>query len=154
MTHTPDPTINCCWCGANDQVELTDLDIKVVNRQVDFAHALYHCERCDKLTVAARWGNQRYDYKAIAYQRAFRGALYVLIYDIACGWCGRSDQLEPEEINATIGNPASQRHQYDIYACFACERYTAVSYLGQIHAYPATQDDRYPSMFYLAIEPV
>jgi hypothetical protein len=26
-----------------------------------------------------------------------------------------------------------------------------VSYLGQVFAYPATQDDRYPSLYYLEI---
>ena len=85
------------------------------------------------------------------YPRTFRAPLYVLVYPIACGWCGRADMVEPEEINATVANPASQRHRYDIYACHACDRYTAVSYLGQVFAYPAIQDDRYRSLYYLEI---
>jgi hypothetical protein len=143
--------LTCRWCGTDDQVELADIDVRVANSQVDFDHQIYRCGRCAKLTAEARWGNQHYAYRALEYPRTFRGPLYVLVYDIACGWCGRTEHVEPEEINATIGNPASQRHHYDIYACHACDRYTAVSYLGQVFAYPATQDDRYPSMYYLEI---
>ena len=97
-------------------------------------------------------GSQHFVYRALEYPRTFRSPIYVLIYEVACGWCGRADMIEPDEINATVGNPASQRHQYDIYACHACDRYTAVSYLGQVFAYPASQDDRYPSMYYLEVE--
>src|SRR6185295_6704799 len=143
--------LNCHWCGTDDKLELADYDIKVANPQVDFEHKIYRCGRCEKLTAEARWGSQRYTYRALEYRRAFRGPIYVLVYEIACAWCGRAERLEPEEINATVGNPASQRHHYDIYACHACDRYTAVSYLGQVFAYPATQDTRYHSMYYLEI---
>src|SRR5262245_28571980 len=141
----------CEWSGMDSDPELIDFDVKVANPQVDFVHKIYRCGQCGKLTAEARWGNQQFVYKALEYPRTFRSPIYVLVYDIACGWCGRNDMIEPEEINATVGNPASQRHQYDIYACHACDRYTAVSYLGQIYTYPATQDDRYPSMFYLEV---
>jgi hypothetical protein len=141
----------CHWCGIDDQLELADMEVAVANRQLDFDHTIFRCGRCEKLTAEARWGNQQYVYRVIAYPRRFRDPVYVLVYDIACGWCQRSDMIEPEEINATIGNPASARHHYDIYACHACDRYTAVSYLGQVFAYPATQDQRYPSMYYLEI---
>ena len=141
----------CHWCGMDDQLDLVEVDVRIANPQFDFDHAIYRCGRCAKLTAEARWGQQRYVYRAIDYRRAFRGAIYVLVYDIACGWCQRADMIEPEEINATIGNPASARHHYDIYACHACDRYTAVSYLGEVRAFPATQDDRYPSMYYLEI---
>ena len=150
MTMT-EPELACHWCGMDEQLELADIDVRIANPQLDFDHAIYRCGRCTKLTAEARWAQQRYVYRAIEYQRAFRGVLYVLVYDVGCGWCGRADMIEPEEINATIGNPASARHHYDIYACHACDRYTAVSYLGEVHAYPATQDDRYPSMYYLEI---
>jgi hypothetical protein len=135
----------------DDQLELADIDVKIANPQLDFDHAIYRCGSCGKLTAEARWGNQQYVYRAIEYSRRFRGVIYVLVYDVACGWCSRSDMLEPQEINATVGNPASARHHYDIYACHACDRYTAVSYLGQVFAYPATQDQRYPSMYYLEV---
>jgi hypothetical protein len=141
----------CNWCDMGDSLDLADYDVKVANPQVDFEHKIYRCGHCDKLTAEARWGNQQFVYKALEYARAFRSPIYVLVYDVVCGWCGRGDMLEPEEINATVGNPASARHHYDIYACHACDRYTAVSYLGQVFAYPATQDDRYPSMYYLEI---
>ena len=104
------------------------------------------------VTAEARWGKQHFLYKALEYPRTFRAPLYVLVYPIACSWCSRADMVEPEEINATVANPASQRHRYDIYACHACDRYTAVSYLGQVFAYPATQDDRYPSLYYLEVD--
>ncbi|MFL5803004.1 MAG: hypothetical protein ACJ8CR_14855 [Roseiflexaceae bacterium] len=141
----------CHWCGMDDQLEPADIKVKVANPQLDFDHTIYHCGRCGKLTAVARWGNQQYVYRAIEYPRRYRASIYVLVYDIACSWCGRGDMLEPEEINATVGNPASARHHYDIYACHACDRYTAVSYLGQVFTYPATQDERYPSMYYLEV---
>jgi hypothetical protein len=144
------PTV-CRWCGAAGELELIDFDVKVANPQVDFDHRIYRCGLCQKLSAEARWGNQQYEYKVLEYPRAFRSPVYVLVYEVACAWCGRSDLIEPVEINATVGNPASARHHYDIYACNSCERYTAVSYLGQVFAYPATQDERYPSMFYLEI---
>jgi hypothetical protein len=142
----------CHWCGMDDQLELAAIDMKVANPQLDFDHQIYRCGYCGKLTAEAHWGNQQYVYRALEYPRTFRAPLYVLVYDIACAWCGRTDMLEPEEINATVANPASARHHYDIYACHACDRYTAISYLGQVFAYPATQDDRYPSLYYLEIE--
>ncbi len=142
---------DCRWCGAEAALELIDFDVKVANPQVDFAHKIYRCELCHKLSAVAHWGNQEFTYRALEYPRSFRSPVYVLRYDVACGWCGRADLIEPEEINATIANPASARHRYDIYACHACERYTAVSYLGQVFAYPATQDERYPSLYYLEI---
>jgi len=148
---TVDSTLRCRWCGIGDELELADLDVKVANSQVDFEHQIYRCTACQKRTAEARWGNQRFVYKALEYPRAFRSPLYVLVYEIACAWCGRDDLIEPEDINATVGNPASARHHYDIYACHACDRYTAVSYLGQVFAYPATQDERYPSMYYLEV---
>ena len=141
----------CHWCGMDDELEPADIKVKVANPQLDFDHTIYRCGHCEKLTAVARWGNQQYLYRAIEYPRRYRASIYVLVYDIACGWCGRSDMLEPEEINATVGNPASARHHYDIYACHACDRYTASSYLGQVFAYPATQDERYPSMYYLEV---
>lgn len=146
-----EPEQTCQWCGMDNRLELADLDVEVTNPQVEFAHAIYRCEHCGKLTAAAHWGNQRFVYRALEYARTFRSPIYVLVYDVACGWCGRADMIEPEEINATVGNPASQRHHYDIYACHACDRYTAVSYLGQVFSYPATQDSRYPSMYYLEV---
>jgi hypothetical protein len=141
----------CSWCGTSDALDLADFEVKVANPQVDFEHTIYRCTHCEKLTAEARWGGQQFVYRAIAYPRSFRGPIYVLVYDVVCGWCGRADMLEPEEINATVGNPASQRHHYDIYACHACDHYTAVSYLGQVYAYPATQDERYRSMYYLEL---
>ena len=146
-----DSSLACGWCAFTGDMELIDFDVKVANPQVDFAHKIYRCGACQKLIAEARWGNQRFVYKALEYPRTFRGPIYVLVYEIACSWCGRSDLIEPEEINATVGNPASARHRYDIYACHACEKYTAVSYLGQVFAYPATQDERYPSMYYLEV---
>jgi hypothetical protein len=148
---TAELELACQWCSMESDLELLDFDVKVANAQVEFDHMIYRCGFCKKLTAEARWGKQSFIYRALEYPRAFRGSIYVLVYDVACGWCGRGDMLEPEEINATVGNPASQRHHYDIYACHACDRYTAVSYLGQVFAYPATQDDRYPSMYYLEI---
>lgn len=141
----------CRWCDTAGSLDLADFEVKVANPQVEFAHSIYRCEQCGKLTAEARWGGQQFAYRAIEYQRPLRGAVYVLLYDVACAWCGRTDMLDPEEINATVGNPASQRHHYDIYACHACDRYTAVSYLGQVYAYPATQDERYRSMYYLEL---
>lgn len=149
---TVKPQLACQWCSMEDDLHLVDLDIKVANPQVEFEHRIHRCGVCGKLTAEARWGKQLFQYKALEYPRAFRAPIYVLVYPVACGWCGRADMIEPEEINATVGNPASQRHQYDIYACHACDRYTAVSYLGQVYTYPATQDDRYPSMYYLEID--
>lgn len=143
--------LTCYWCGAEGELALDDYDVDVVNRQVDFEHKIYRCDACGKLTAEARWGNQQFAYRALAYPRGLRRTVYVLVYEVGCGWCGRSDMIEPAEINATVGNPASQRHHYDIYACHACDRYTAISYLGQVFSYPATQDERYPSMFYLEI---
>ena len=141
----------CCWCGGDDTLEIADLDVKIANPQVDFEHMIYRCGLCTKLSAVAHWGNQQFSYKALEYPRAFRSPIYVLVYDVACAWCGRADLIEPEEINATVGNPASARHRYDVYACHACERYTAISYLGQVFAYAATQDERYPSMYYLEV---
>ena len=149
---TIETALACGWCGMQGDMALADFDISVANPQVDFEHKIYRCGTCEKLTAEAHWGNQRFAYRALAYPRAFRRTVYVLVYDVGCAWCGRGDMLEPAEINATVGNPASQRHHYDIYACHACDRYTAVSYLGQVFAYPATQDTRYPSMFYLEID--
>ena len=149
---TAEPDLSCRWCSLDGELELADFDVNVVNRQVDFEHTIYRCSACQKLTAAARWGPQQFVYRALAYPRAFRRTVYVLVYDVACAWCGRADMIEPAEINATVGNPASQRHRYDIYACHACNRYTAISYLGQVFAYPAKQDERYPSMFYLEVE--
>jgi hypothetical protein len=144
-------SLACHWCGMYDQLELADIKVSIANPQFDFDHTIYRCGACGKLTAEARWGSQQYVYRAIEYSRRFRASIYVLVYDVVCGWCGRGDMLEPEEINATVGNPASARHHYDIYACHACDRYTAVSYLGQVFAYPATQDERYPSMYYLEV---
>jgi hypothetical protein len=149
---TAESALACQWCGITDELELVDLDIKVANPQVEFEHNIHRCGACAKLTAEARWGKQLFQYKALEYPRTFRSAIYVLVYPIACGWCGRADMIEPEEINATVGNPASQRHRYDIYACHACDRYTAVSYLGQVFSYPAVQDSRYRSMYYLEID--
>ena len=147
-----DNTLICHWCGMDDQIELAAVDVNIANAQLDFEHQIFRCAHCGKLTAEAHWGTQRYVYRALEYPRTFRAPLYVLVYDVACGWCGRTDMLEPEEINATVANPASARHHYDIYGCHACDHYTAISYLGQVFAYPATQDDRYPSMYYLEIE--
>lgn len=141
----------CSWCGGDDALEIADFDVKIANPQVDFEHIIYRCALCTKLSAVAHWGNQQFRYKALEYPRAFRSPVYVLVYNVACAWCGRADLIEPEEINATVGNPASARHRYDVYACHACERYTAISYLGQVFAYPATQDERYPSMYYLEV---
>jgi hypothetical protein len=149
---TAEPELACQWCGLDNDLVLVDYDIKVANPQVEFDHTIHRCAACAKLTAEARWGKQHFLYKALEYPRTFRAPLYVLVYPIACGWCGRADMVEPEEINATVANPASQRHRYDIYACHACDRYTAVSYLGQVFAYPSTQDDRYPSLYYLEID--
>jgi hypothetical protein len=147
---TAEPALPCHWCGEGE-LELADFDVKVANSQVDFEHKIYRCGQCGKLTAEARWGSQRFAYRALEYPRAFRRPVYVLVYEVGCAWCGRDDMVEPAEINATVGNPASQRHHYDIYACHACDRYTAVSYLGQVFSYRATQDERYLSMFYLEI---
>ena len=151
---TAEPELVCQWCGLDNDMALVNYDIKVANPQVDFEHTIYRCTLCQKLTAVARWGNQQFVYKVLEYPRTFRRPMYVLVYDVVCAWCGRGDLIEPEEINATVANPASQRHRYDIYACHACDRYTAVSYLGQVFAYPATQDDRYPALYYLEVEEV
>lgn len=150
-TMSADGAPGCSWCGAEDALELADFDVKVANAQVDFDHTIYRCTLCTKLTAMASWGSQLFIYKALEYSRAFRAPIYVLVYPVACAWCGRADLIEPEDINATVGNPASARHHYDIYACNACEHFTAVSYLGQVFSYPATQDARYPSMYYLEV---
>lgn len=141
----------CQWCGAGGGLDLADLDASVANPQVDVAHTISRCGRCGQLTAEARRGGRRYAYRALKHPRFLRSPVYVLVYDIACGWCGRSDQIEPTEINATVGNAVGQRTRYDIYACHACDRHTAVSYLGQVCAYPATQDDCHSSMYYLEI---
>jgi len=91
----------CHWCGMDDRQELADINVKIANAQVDFDHAIYRCGYCGKLTAEARWSGQQYIYRAIEYRRALRAPIYVLVYDVACGWCGRSDMIEPEEINAT-----------------------------------------------------
>ncbi len=148
---TTETALACQWCSMDAELELVDFDVKVANPQLDFDHKIYRCGSCAKLTAEARWGSQRYSYKTLEYQRTLRRPIYVLVYEVACGWCGRGDMIEPEEINATVANPASARHRYDIYACHACDRYTAVSYLGQVFAYPATQDARYLSLYYLEI---
>ena len=148
---TAESELACQWCGRENDLTLVDYDIKVANPQVEFDHNIHRCGACAKLTAEARWGKQHFLYKALEYPRTFRAPLYVLVYPIGCAWCSRADLVEPEEINATVANPASQRHRYDIYACHACDHYTAVSYLGQVFTYPATQDDRYPSLYYLEI---
>src|SRR5262245_33884190 len=92
----------CQWCGENDELELADFDVNVANPQVDFDHTIYRCTRCGKLTAEARWGSQHYIYRALEYPRTFRAPIYVLVYDVVCGWCGRGDMIEPEEVNATV----------------------------------------------------
>lgn len=145
-----EPRVACGWCGATE-LEVADIGVKIANPQVDFEHTILRCVACGKLMAEARWGSQEFRYRALEYPRRLRSPIYVLVYEVACSWCARADEIEPEEINATVANPASARHRYDVYACHACERYTAVSYLGQVFSYPATQDDRYPALFYLEI---
>jgi hypothetical protein len=148
MTET---AISCQWCDSAEWAARYDV-VPVVNARLDVPHTLYECAQCGRLSLSAHWGQQYYTCRAIEHRRRFRSSLYVAVYSVACAWCGRSERLEPEEINATIANPASQRHKYDIYGCHACQRYTAISYLGEIYTYRATQDDRYHTLYYLDVE--
>jgi hypothetical protein len=150
MTMT-EQELACQWCGSATDLGVAGEGVKLANPQVDLPHTLFRCARCGQLSLGAKWGNQRYLYKGLEYKRPFRRPTYVAIFPVACAWCERRDKIEPEEINATVANPASQRHKYDIYACHACERYTAVSYLGEVYAYPATQDERYATLYYLEL---
>ena len=88
MTLT-EPDLACHWCGADDQLELIDIGVKIANPQVEFEHTLHRCGQCGKLMAEARWGKQHYLYRALEYPRTFRAPLYVLVYDVACGWCSR-----------------------------------------------------------------
>lgn len=141
----------CCWCNQAAVAELLTERAKVINRQFDLPHTITRCGACQQLNAEASWGNQTHRYRALAYPRRFRAPQYVLLYPVSCAWCKQSESLEPLEINATIGNPASARHHYDIYVCETCQRHTAISYLGQVQQFPATQDKRYTSMYYLEL---
>jgi len=120
-----------------------------MNAQVEVNHTLYTCATCRGLSLVAWWANQPFAYRAVERRRLLRPSVCIAIYAVACAWCGRADQMEPQEINATLANPISTRHRYDIYGCYACQRYTAVSYSGEVCTYPATQDTQYQTLYYL-----
>jgi hypothetical protein len=112
-------------------------------------HTLYLCQDCQQYTLATYWGNQSLSYRAVAQRRFMRSPIYLIIYAISCAWCHHNDQIEPAEINATIANPLSRRHRYDIYACYACHQYTAVAYVGEVHTYQAKRDQSYGTLYHL-----
>lgn len=138
----------CQWCS-NDDVVLTRHQVKVGNAQVDSSHSLYRCLLCHRLTLVAFWENRRYFYRALEKRQFLLATIYLIIYPVVCVWCGKHDQIEPVEINATVAHSISRHHRYDIYACYACDRYTAVSYLGDITTFHAIQDSTYPSLYHL-----
>jgi hypothetical protein len=143
--------ITCQWCNSSD-MELRKAYVTVFNAQLDVPHALYVCAACKGCSLLAQWGNRHYHYRTIERRRLFRSSLYIIIYPISCTWCGETEQVEPEDINATIANPASRRHRYDVYRCNACEQYTAVSYLGDVETYPAVQDTNHPNLYHVRVE--
>lgn len=143
--------ITCQWCGSNE-VTPTKNGVKVDNAQIEIPHVPYTCGECQKLTLVAAWSNRSYSYRGVIQPRFLLPNLYVVLYEVACAWCGSDSNIEPLEINATINNPASNRHRYDIYACFACDHYTAVSYLGEIYTYRAKQDNVYRSLYHLVAD--
>jgi len=138
----------CTWCGSCD-IGVRKDGVSVVNAHIDVAYTLLLCQTCGKYTLAGSWGGRDYAYRAVVYPRVLRAPLYVAIYPIACAWCGSREQVEPEEINATIANPASRRHRYDIYGCYACHRYTAVCYGSDLATHPATPDEIYHTLYYI-----
>ncbi len=138
----------CQWCGS-DALHMRRNEVQVLNAQVEVKHSLYACASCHGLSLVARWANQSYAYRAVERRRLLRPSVYIALYAVACAWCGCGEQMEPHEINATIANPVSTRHRYDIYGCYACQGYTAVSYSGEVCTYPATQDTQYHTLYYL-----
>ncbi len=140
----------CQWCGSNDMV-LHRNQVKVINAQVDFPHALSVCQECDHLTLSTSWGEQVYAYRAVYRKRVLLPDLYLIIHTIACAWCGSDEDVQPEDINATIENPSSGRDRYDVYRCAACRRHTAVSFVGKLATYRAAQDEKYKTLYHLHV---
>lgn len=138
----------CRWCGS-DNITVQPRQVNVVNAQVDAPHFVHACGACGGFTLVAFWEQQPYIYRAVERRRFLRSPLFVNLYEVACAWCQRNDEMQPQEINATIANPVSTRQRYDIYGCHACNQYTAVSYAGEIVTYRATQDRHYHTLFYL-----
>lgn len=143
----------CQWCGSSDIV-LHRNQVKVINAQVDFPHALSVCQACNRLNVSTSWGDRLYVYRALYRKRVLLPDLYMVIHAITCAWCGSDEEVEPEDINAPIANPASGRDRYDVYKCAACRQYTAVSYVGELFTYRAVQDEKYTTLYHLNIEHV
>ncbi len=142
--------MTCCWCGGS--VQLQAHQARVINPQVDFPHALYRCTACRAWSLATEWGHRRYTYRAVPLRRMLLPTTYIVLYPTTCAWCGATNDMQAIEVNATIANPASQRHHYDIYGCTTCGHYTAVSYAGELTSYPATRDHTYPTLYHLQIE--
>lgn len=138
----------CQWCGSGS-VTTHRHRAKVINTQIDFPHTLYRCAACQQLSLATHWNNREVFYRAIAHRRALRSPIYVIVYPIACAWCGQTESMHPEDINATIANPISTRMNYDVYWCDACSHHTALSYLGELVAYPARADTIYDTLYHL-----
>jgi hypothetical protein len=141
----------CQWCGS-ENVQMRKYQVRVDNAQMDVPHMLYICADCRMYSLVAWFGNRCSIYRAIEKWRFLLPNIYIIIYPIACAWCGADEQMQPVDINATIGNPMTRRHRYDVYMCLACECYTAVSYLGELATYAATQDNIYSTLYYLNIE--
>ncbi len=145
----PEQASLCQWCNS-ENIRLHNHQVKVANAQMDGQpHSLYRCQQCQQYSVVTWWGNQCLSYRALAQRRFLLPTVYLVIYPIACAWCHTADQVEPAEINATIANPWNRRHRYDVYACFACNHYTAVSYLGELHTYRAKRDSTYGTLYHL-----
>lgn len=143
-------TEQCLWCGYAGPLE-GEQPISVVNPQLDLRHLLRRCPQCSEYLVDVIWPGRTLRRKVQEYRRRFRRSLWVVVYPVACQWC-ESTNTEPYEINATIANPVSERFRYDIYRCNYCRRPTAISYLGEIHAYRARQDELYSALWYLEVE--
>lgn len=146
--HQPIAGVICQWCWS-DQVELVQEHVHLLNAQVSMAHVVARCAACERFTAAARWGaGVQFAYRALEYKRRFRASRWVALYAVQCAYCG-SPRTEPAEINVTVANPMSERFRYDLYACEVCQRFTAISYLGQVRAHRAVRDRTYSALWYL-----
>lgn len=139
----------CAWCGYNAGLQPVSEHVHLVNAQLSMEHRIERCPQCEQPTASAVWGRGNpFVYKALEYKRRFRRSSWVVVYPVVCAWCD-STATEPEEINVTVGNPVSQRFKYDLYHCAYCKQKTAISYLGEVRAHRATQDEQYRAMWYL-----
>lgn len=138
----------CQWCNSTDTT-IRKAQVAVLNAQIDAPHTLLVCNQCGNLSLSVWWGSRLSLYRAIEKRRFLRPSLCIIVYPVICAWCGQSNQMQPEEINATIANPTSRRHRYDIYGCYACDNYTAFSPMDTIKTYRARPDPTYQSLYYL-----